>query len=112
MRRGALCYAVQRPPPRTLTPRERPASQLTWNDTVEILKSKKSVEGIKLEVDVTLWDIDEWEGQQRCQGIISKWHTAAKETLMVKWTGYDRNQQAPLSELEKNNCKIDRKSVV
>ena len=70
-------------------------------------KSNSQLDGIKMVVDMTLWDVDEWEGKTTCEGVVTKWHnSSSKDTLMVKWDGYDRNQQAPLSELEKHNCKL------
>ena len=79
----------------------------TWNESVEILRTKKSIKGIKIQVDMTFWDCDEWNGKTTCDGIIDRWqNNTNKETLMVLWDGNQRNQAAVLVGLETHNAKL------
>ena len=72
---------------------------------VAILKSKKSVRNIEVEISCLLW-VEDYAAScdvldQVCPGVIDRWQDNSKTVLMIRWKGYNRCQAVPLSTLDK-----------
>ena len=75
----------------------------TFAEVKEIIRSLKSVKGVRLEVSAALWgnDFAETADQDEYTGLVDRWNDPKeKTTLMVKWEGYTRCEQAPLDKLD------------
>ena len=75
----------------------------TFADIKEIILSLKSVKGVRLEVSAALWGADfaETADQDEYTGLVDRWmDPKEKTTLMVRWEGYNRCEQAPLDKLD------------
>ena len=72
-------------------------------------KSKKNLKGIKVSINSEFWG----EAYARSgvepavEGVIDRWQDEKKETLMIMWTGYARNQAAPLDKMKYDELGCD-----
>ena len=76
-----------------------------FDEIIAILKSKKNPRGIKVAVSALLWGEDYYascdDSEKVVQGEIDRWQGPDKAVLMIRWTGYNRCQAAPLSTLRR-----------
>jgi hypothetical protein len=75
----------------------------TYQSVLAVLRSKRKVKGIKLEISSKFWgeayaaDTEE----PKCKGVIDRWADKDKTALMIRWDGYNRCQRAPLDLMDK-----------
>ena len=85
------------------------AAAQTYNDIKDILQSYNKPKNIRLEISSYFWGEEYATGAEHpsCKGIVDRWFDQEKTILMVKWEGYNRNQQAPLDKMDKSAGGVD-----
>ena len=75
---------------------------MPYEELVNILKSLRSVKGVKVEIKSEFWG-EEYalEAEKSTyKGVIDRWEkSSSKEALYIMWEGYARNQKAPLDKM-------------
>lgn len=82
-------------------------SAQSYENIIAILKSLPSVKDVRIEVSAALFGV-EWAAGPECEqekyvGTISSWKKKG-ESLYVRWEGWTRNADTPLTSLDKDSA--------
>ena len=83
--------------------RVRCSAWQNYESNIAIIKSLKSVKGVKISINARFWGEEYAAGAENdtVKGVIDRWEKASTKTdLMVLWEGYNRNQRAPLVKMD------------
>ena len=75
---------------------------MPYEELVSILKSLRSVKGVKVEIKSEFWGEEYALNAEKptYKGVIDRWEkSSSKEALYIMWEGYARNQKAPLDKM-------------
>ena len=68
----------------------------TYQEIVDIITSLAKVKGVRIQIKSGCWGEEyaaDADSLPTCTGVVDRWlKVSTKDTLMVRWAGYARNQ--------------------